>query len=140
MKVLLAEDDIKLSNILRREGFTPEDEIHLAPDGVEAVLTFQDGDWDLVVLDLLLPRLRGVDVLRIIKRARPSVPVMVMSGGASAADIEEALSIGAFCALEKPFPIHQFRRSVQDARLEAYAARMLEGNRQITIVSKGGTQ
>lgn len=140
MKVLLVEDDIKLSNILRSEGFTPEDEIHLAQDGVEAVLTFQDGAWDLVVLDLLLPRLNGIDVLRIIKRARPSVPVMVMSGGAPAAEIEEALRVGAFCALEKPFPIDQFRKSVQDARLEAYAARMLEGNRLITIDSKGGTQ
>lgn len=140
MKVLMAEDDITLSNILKIEGFTPEDEIHLVPDGVEAVLSFQDGGWGLVVLDLLLPRLSGLDVLRIIKRARPSVPVMVMSGGASAAEIEEALRIGAFCALEKPFPILQFRRSVQEARLEAYAARMLEGKRLITIDSKGGTQ
>ncbi|MFO0951581.1 MAG: response regulator transcription factor [Isosphaeraceae bacterium] len=102
--LLLVEDEDRLRDLvaqfLREEGF----EVVEAADGLEGVARFDDsGPFDLVLLDLNLPGLPGVEVCRTIKRDRPGQRVLICSG-AILADHESALgALGVDQFLTKPY-------------------------------------
>ena len=71
-------------------------------DGVEAVLKFIDGNWSAVVMDIRMPKLDGVNALRIMKRLAPKVPVILFTGQAGQGDMYQANRLGAYTCLLKP--------------------------------------
>lgn len=73
-----------------------------AYDGVEAVLKVLDGGWDLVLMDIRMPKLDGINALRIIRRAAPDLPVVMFTGQAGRGDMAESTRLGAFTCLVKP--------------------------------------
>jgi CheY-like chemotaxis protein len=96
-RILLVEDDRFLRRAaevcLRRAGYT----VITAADGEEAVATARTANPDLVLLDLIMPRMQGFDVLRIL-RAQPNlerVPIVVFSNLSQDADRERAMQQGA---------------------------------------------
>ncbi len=106
--VLVVEDEAPLralvSDILREEGYRVEE----ARDGVQALDALAAPRQDAVcavVLDMMLPRLDGVSVLRQLRRRRPGVPVVAMS--ASREHLAAAVTEGARGAVPKPFDIDQ---------------------------------
>lgn len=112
MKMLLVEDDKRFGQVLKREL---EDEIHiveLASDGVEAVLDFVDSRYDIVLMDVRMPRLSGIDALRIIRKFNPTVPVIVISADSGPAEIMESGLAGAAKFMTKPFEIAQLKREI----------------------------
>lgn len=105
IKVLIAEDDANivesLSFVLGREGF----EVVSAHDGDEALRQWRDDPPDVVVLDLMLPRCNGFDVLRIVKSdpALCKVPVMVLTAKGQLHDRRLVEEIGVDSFMTKPF-------------------------------------
>lgn len=71
-------------------------------DGVEGVISVLDGRWDLVLMDIRMPRLDGVNALKIIKRINPHLPVIMFTGQAGQGDMAESARLGAFTCLLKP--------------------------------------
>ncbi|MEN8235366.1 MAG: response regulator, partial [Actinomycetota bacterium] len=102
MRVLIVEDEPAyvdaLSVSLEREGYEPV----AAFDGRAAIGSFLDEAPDLVLLDLMLPELSGLDVLRRI-RSESMVPVIVLSAKDAESDIVTALELGADDYLTKPY-------------------------------------
>ncbi len=100
--ILVVEDEITIAEAvatrLRSEGFV----VHLAADGPEGVRACHDLAPDLVVLDLMLPGLDGLDVCRAIQQERP-VPVLMLTARDSESDLLEGLATGADDYLTKPF-------------------------------------
>ncbi|MGE0372773.1 MAG: response regulator [Gammaproteobacteria bacterium] len=100
-RLLLADDDEELCDMLaeylRGEGF----EVDVAHDGEAALLAAARGDHDLVVLDVMMPRLNGFDVLRELRR-RSLIPVLMLTARGSDMDSVVGLELGADDYLPKP--------------------------------------
>lgn len=112
MRLLLVEDDKRFGQVLKREL---EDDIHivqLASDGVEAVLDFVDSRYDIVLLDVRMPRLSGIDALRIIWKFNPLVPVIVFSADSGPEAIRGTEPAGQAKFMAKPFEIAQLKREI----------------------------
>jgi two-component system, OmpR family, response regulator RegX3 len=105
-KVLLAEDDESFIDALviglTREGF----DLTVARDGNEALRLFASVEPDLVLLDLMLPRLSGIDVCRSI-RARSSVPIIMVTAKGTEIDTVVGLEVGADDYVSKPYRLRE---------------------------------
>jgi two-component system response regulator RegX3 len=124
-RVLLAEDDESFVDALviglAREGF----DVTVARDGNEALRLFAEVDPDLVLLDLMLPRLSGIDVCRSI-RARSSVPIIMVTAKGTEIDTVVGLEVGADDYVAKPY------------RLRELVARMRAVLRRTPATDEGG--
>ncbi len=73
-----------------------------AYNGVEAVLKILDEEWSVVLMDIRMPKLDGINALKIIKRLKPDLPVVMFTGQAGQGDMFESTRLGAFTCLMKP--------------------------------------
>ncbi|HET8536063.1 MAG TPA: response regulator transcription factor [Solirubrobacteraceae bacterium] len=102
-RLLLAEDDAGISDplerALTREGY----EVEIVADGAEAARRGVEGEHDLLVLDVGLPSLDGLEVCRRVREARPRVPVLILTARAEELDAVQGLDAGADDYVTKPF-------------------------------------
>lgn len=123
MRVLLIEDDHLLAQsverILKRDGVA----VDLVTDGeaAERYATAFSRAYDLVLLDLQLPKRDGIEVCRRLRQAKISIPILVMSGRSDTNTIVTALDSGADDYMSKPFPMAELQ-----ARMRALQRRPLE--------------
>ena len=85
----------------------------LAPDGVEAVLRFIEEQYDFILLDIKMPKLDGINALRIMKKLRPEVPAVTYSGNAGSGEMAESVKAGALRCLTKPFELAQLTDEIR---------------------------
>jgi DNA-binding response OmpR family regulator len=113
-RILLVDDEHAIQTLLsyplRKDGY----EVVQATDGRAALDRFAEGTYDLVVLDLMLPRLDGLEVCRRI-RARSTVPIIMLTARAEEIDKVVGLEIGADDYITKPFSMREFRSRVKAA-------------------------
>ncbi len=110
--ILLADDDKNFGAILKRELEEDNFIVDLVGDGVEAVLNFIAKAYDFLLLDLKMPRLNGIDTLKIIKKLNPDVPVIAFSGMAGDRERAQAVECGAEECLPKPFEIARLKKEI----------------------------
>jgi DNA-binding response OmpR family regulator len=110
--ILVVDDEESIQKLLtyplEREGF----EVVQARDGEEALDRFREGSFDLVVLDLALPRLDGLEVCRRL-RASSTVPIIMLTARDDEVDKVLGLELGADDYITKPFSIREFRSRVR---------------------------
>lgn len=103
MKVLVVDDEPSIVELVRftleREGFTSI----AAADGQEALDKVEAGHPDLVLLDLMLPRLGGLDVCRLLRQRHPSLPIIILTARGDETDKVLGLELGADDYITKPF-------------------------------------
>jgi len=103
MRLLVVEDEARLAHALRRglvaEGFA----VDVAADGAAGLAAARDADYDAVLLDVMLPRLSGYDVVRSLRAEENWVPVMMISAKDGPHDQADGLDCGADDYLVKPF-------------------------------------
>jgi DNA-binding response OmpR family regulator len=113
-RILLVDDEQSIQTLLsyplRKEGY----HVTSALDGTEALQRFDEGRFDLVVLDLMLPRRDGVEVCREL-RARSQVPIIMLTAKGSESDKVAGLEVGADDYITKPFSMREFRSRVKAA-------------------------
>ncbi len=106
-RILLIEDDDLMLNMLEdnlgRAGFSTASAI----DGIEGVDKFKKSDFELVILDLKLPKLDGISVLKRIKEAAPDTVCIIMTGYGTVETAVQAMKLGAFDYLTKPFLVEE---------------------------------
>ena len=111
-RILLADDEQSiltlLSYPLRKEGY----EVVKASDGQEALARFSETGFDLVVLDVMMPKIDGLEVCRRL-RARSSVPIIMLTAKAEEIDKVLGLELGADDYITKPFSMREFRSRVK---------------------------
>lgn len=112
MKILIAEDEKNFAQVLKTELGENGYMVELVNDGVEAVLRFIDGQYDFVLLDIKMPRLDGINALRIIKKLNPDVAAITYSGNAGSGEMAESVRAGAMRCLTKPFKISQLKDEI----------------------------
>jgi DNA-binding response OmpR family regulator len=113
-RILLVDDEQSIQTLLsyplRKEGY----HVTSALDGTEALQRFDEGRFDLVVLDLMLPRRDGVEVCREL-RSRSQVPIIMLTAKGSESDKVAGLEVGADDYITKPFSMREFRSRVKAA-------------------------
>ena len=102
MKILVVEDNKKLLQTIEKE-IIKHFEVKCCEDGEEALYLIKQGIYDLVVLDLMLPNLSGLEVLKNIRKDYIDTPVLILTAKESLDEKMEAFSIGANDYLTKPF-------------------------------------
>ena len=132
MKILIADDDPQILRALRITLTAKGYEVFVASDGAEAIGAAVDHRPDLVLLDLGMPNLDGVEVIQAV-RGWSEVPILVVSGRTDAADKVEALDAGADDYVTKPFSIEELL-----ARVRALTRRRPQPE-QAPVVSFGST-
>ena len=118
MRILIVEDDRHIGSALQRALRTENHAADWVLDGASAELALAQGEYDLALLDLGLPRKDGVEVLRTLRARRNRVPVLVLTARDTAADVVRGLDAGADDYLVKPFDLE-----VLLARVRALARR-----------------
>jgi len=113
MRILVVEDDIALASFLKKGLEAEHYAIDIAPDGEEAGCAVYESDYDLIMLDLNLPKLDGLDLLRALRRKQRSVPVLVVTGRSRIEDRVQALDAGADDYLIKPFSFSELSARVR---------------------------
>ena len=103
MRVLVVEDDAPLASFLRKGLEAEHYAVDVAPDGDEARWMASECDYDLMILDLNLPKLDGISVLRTIRPKKPSLPILVLTGRSRIEDRVQCLDCGADDCVIKPF-------------------------------------
>lgn len=108
MRILIAEDEIELAKglkfLLEKNKFT----VDVVHDGEEALTYFQSRDYDVVILDIMMPKVNGLEVLRQIREAGSKVPVLMLTAKAEIEDRVAGLEAGADDYLPKPFASPEF--------------------------------
>src|SRR3989440_10319328 len=136
MRILIVEDEPALAESvkysLEREGFGVE----VAADGEKALERFRSGQPDVMVLDLMLPKLSGLDVCRIV-RGESSVPILILTAKDAESDKVAGLELGADDYVTKPFStrelVSRVRAQLRRAgmRAEEVPAKPLTGGRVV---------
>jgi two-component system copper resistance phosphate regulon response regulator CusR len=153
MRILIAEDDAALAGFVRQGLQAEHYTVDVAEDGEQARTMGSEVDYDLVILDLGLPRMDGVNVLRHLRLKRPSLPVLVLTLRSRVEDRVQCLDTGADDYLPKPFSFSELsarirallRRShlpsesvleVEDLKLDRVEHRAERAGRRIELTSK----
>ncbi|HZD86444.1 MAG TPA: response regulator transcription factor [Gaiellaceae bacterium] len=120
MRILVIEDEARIQAFLARgleaEGYT----VVASADGREGLELATRGRWDLVVLDLLLPGLNGLQVLRELHRVHPDVPVVILSARTDLPTKLRGFELGASDYVPKPFSLDELLARIR-ARLRGNA-------------------
>jgi len=129
MRILIAEDDEVLAKFVRQglegENYT----VDVVADGEQARNAATESDYDLVILDLSLPKLDGVSVLRQLRLKKPSLPVLILTQRTKVEDKVQCLDGGADDYLAKPFAFSEL-----SARLRALVRRSHLPSESVLII------
>ncbi len=118
MRVLLVEDDAMLADGLMRSLKQADYTVDWTADGEEAETILRIQEFDLVVLDLTLPHMDGLEILRLLRARKVPVSVLVITARSEVDDRIRGLDLGADDYLTKPFEMREF-----DARVRALLRR-----------------
>lgn len=125
MRILLSEDDRSLSSaiatILKYNNYA----VDCAYDGEEALAFLENDIYDILILDLMMPKLDGISVLKIIRKNNNSIPVLILTAKSDVEDKVNGLEMGADDYLTKPFSSKELI-----ARIKALTRRNLSFNNQ----------
>jgi two-component system, OmpR family, copper resistance phosphate regulon response regulator CusR len=153
MRILIAEDDSALASFVKKGLDAEHYAVDVTNDGEQARAMAGEFDYDLVVLDLNLPRLDGVSILRYLRTRKPSMPIMVLTGRTRVEDRVQCLDLGADDYLGKPFSFSELsarirallRRchmpaesvlTVDDLKLDRVERRVERAGRRIDLTGK----
>ena len=106
-RILFVEDEADLSLIvadtLRSQGY----EVVTAIDGIDGLYKYKTGDFDIVVADVMMPRMDGFSMAREILKLSATVPLLFLTAKSTVDDVEEGFEIGANDYLKKPFELRE---------------------------------
>ena len=112
-RLLVVEDDIPLAHLLRQQLESKSYVVSVVHDGEAAEQTIQDGKFDLIILDLNLPKLDGVSLLQRVRPTQPRLPVLVLTARSRVQDRALSLDTGADDCMVKPFSFVELHARVR---------------------------
>ena len=116
-KILLIEDEAAirrvLIKILTEENSTYE--VEEAADGLEGVEKIKDQDYDLILCDIKMPKMDGVEVLEAVKKIKPEIPMVMISGHGDLDTAVNTMRLGAFDYISKPPDLNRLLNTVRNA-------------------------
>ncbi len=153
MRILVAEDDRPVASFLKKGLEAEHYAVDIVPDGQEALYMAEEYDYDLMLLDLVLPKMDGLQVLRQIRNSKKNLPVLVLTGRTRVEDRVKGLDLGADDYLIKPFAFREltarvrallrrgqgpvvFKLEVDDLEMNLVERTVRRGQRKIELTPK----
>ena len=133
MRILLVEDDSRVASFVRRGLREEQYAVDMATDGEKALFMAQTAEYDLIILDLMLPKKDGMEVLRTLRGSKCGTPVLILTAKDKPKDKVEGLNAGADDYLTKPFGFEELL-----ARVRALLRR--RGDMIPTVLTAGDLQ
>ena len=116
--ILVVDDDEAFRSVLRRTLVRAGYNVREAADGAAALKSLTDTTVELVITDIIMPNMEGIETIRALRRAYPHLSIIAMSGGGRMKPegyLEVAKAFGAECILSKPFDNAQLFAAVEEA-------------------------
>lgn len=116
-KILLIEDEAAIRRVLTKI-LTEENnsyEVDEAGDGLEGIEKIKDQDYDLVLCDIKMPKMDGVEVLEALKKLKPEIPIVMISGHGDLDTAVNTMRLGAFDYISKPPDLNRLLNTVRNA-------------------------
>lgn len=129
MKVLLVDDEKEFAETLAERMKLRGTDVSVCTSSSDVLKMVEETVYDVVVLDLKMPGMDGIEVLSALKEKFPEIQIILLTGHATLDKSMEALKLGAFDFLEKPVDIGVLSESIKDAR-----------TRKLILVEKQNTE
>jgi CheY-like chemotaxis protein len=126
-KILVVDDEITVCKSIRQAILSEGYQVDTALSGEEALKKDKENAYDLIITDLMMPGISGLDLLKTLKEARPSVDVIMVTGYPTIKTAVQSVKLGAFDYLPKPFTPADLRGLVSRAFKKAESAERGEG-------------
>lgn len=153
MRILVAEDDRPVASFLKKGLEAEHYAVDVVPDGEEALYMAEAYDYDLLLLDLVLPKMDGLQVLHQIRTRKKNLPVLVLTGRTRVEDRVKGLDLGADDYMVKPFAFREliarvrallrrgnapvdFTLRVEDLEMNLVERTVRRGDRKIELTPK----
>jgi CheY-like chemotaxis protein len=114
-KILLVDDEREFVQTLSERLLMREMGSAVAYDGESALDLIKEDEPEVMILDLRMPGIDGIEVLKRVKKTNPEIEVIILTGHGSEADRETCMSLGAFAYLQKPVDIDELSRKIKEA-------------------------
>lgn len=118
-KILVVDDEEQIRVMVRDILETDGHEVLLAASGVEGYELAKSSECDLIITDLVMPEKTGIDLIMDVRKVKPALKVVAISGGGGITKqfdyLPVARLVGAFVVLKKPFYINDLRHAVDEA-------------------------
>jgi len=153
MRILVVEDEKKVAGFIKRGLEEEEFSVQLAADGEEGLALATNGNYDLILMDVMLPQMDGLSVIQALRRKNITTPVLCLTAKDSIDDIVSGLDSGSDDYLTKPFAFAELvsrvkaliRRNAQDrgaelffadVRLDPVSHKVWRGDKEIELTTK----
>ncbi|WP_018930340.1 response regulator transcription factor [Gracilibacillus lacisalsi] len=125
-KILIVEDEEKLARVLELELGYEDYQTTIATDGQTAFQLLQENDYDLVLLDIMLPGISGLEILRRYRKTNTATPILLLTARDEVHDKVSGLDLGANDYITKPFQIEELLARVRAQLRQAGPANSLQ--------------
>ena len=115
-KVLLVDDEVDFLDTLSERMRTRGMEVATSSSGAEALKKVEQESYDVIILDLMMPGVDGLETLKILKEKKPDLQVILLTGQATVEKGIEAMKLGAMDFLEKPADLSQLTEKIKKAQ------------------------
>ena len=136
VKVLLAEDDENLGSLLREYLNAKNYRTQLYPDGVQALEAFQQEDFDLCIIDIMMPKMDGFTLAKEIRKLNSSTPFIFLTAKTMQEDVIEGFSLGADDYMTKPFSMEELLYRIKAILRRTSPEEESEKNRDLFDIGK----
>jgi CheY-like chemotaxis protein len=113
MKILIVDDEPQVAELLAKSLSREGHKATVALSGDEALQLIVGAEPDALFLDISMPGMNGLDVLAEVKRRRPSLPVVVITGNATPEEVDQVKRMGAVDVIEKPAPLTHYQLAIE---------------------------
>ena len=120
IKLLVVDDDEKLLRTMAERLVLNDFDVTTASEGKQAIKAAKKGHFDVAILDLKMPGMDGMEILKILKKKHKFLEIIILTGYASLESAVESTKLGAFGYLEKPYKFDNLLEKLKDA----YTARL----------------
>lgn len=115
-KVLIVDDEVEFSKTLSERMEIRGLSVEVANNGKEALEKVEEGTYDAIILNMVMPGINGIETLKKIKEKKPEFQVILLTGHATVRDGIESIKYGAVDFLEKPANLESLLKKIEDAK------------------------
>lgn len=123
MKILIIEDNLRVSSLMKRGLESQGYEIYISEDAEDALIMVERIDFDLIITDIMLPQMNGIELSKLIKKKHPDLPIIMLTALGTIDEKIEGFDAGADDYMVKPFEIRELY-----ARIKAILLRKSKPN------------
>lgn len=114
-KLMVVDDERDIVDLLQHEFTSEGYSVAVAGNGYEAILKALDTQFDLILIDMVMPKLNGVETIRILRKIYPNLPIVAFTGHVGQGYMSETMSLGVIDCVKKPFKLDYLREVIKNA-------------------------